>query len=97
MSNSDLSSSTYYDAIDTYLYNSNDDGELTLNINGYDTNIVAGDHIYLYWPNNIAAQNSTITKSLDSNVILHRKQAGTKFLELFITCLERFDMFLKQY
>ena len=61
--NSDLSSSTYYDSIDTYLYNSNDDGELTLNINTVDTSIVAGDHIYLYWPNDIAAQNSTITKT----------------------------------
>lgn len=63
---SDLNETSYYTSVNTYLYNSNDDGELTLNFSA-DTTIVAGDYIYLKWPNNIAAQNSTITKSLDSN------------------------------
>ena len=82
--NSDLSSPTYYDAVASYFYNSNDDGELTLNITTGNTSIVAGDHIYLYWPNNIDAQNSQISKTTSSqgSTSLMIKMAAVSYTHL---------------
>ena len=87
---SDLNSSTYYDSVSTYLYNTNDDGELTLNLSGT-TSLVAGDYIYLNWPTTVPAQNSQISKTLTGipsdhtattmkmNTPVHELYEGMKF------------------
>ena len=59
---------SYSLAVSSYEYNNNNDGELTLYI-GTDTKLEVNDFIYLNWPNNIGAQNSTITKTVSSSLI----------------------------
>lgn len=75
--NSELSNSTYYDSVSTYLYNSNDNGELTLNFSA-GTSLVAGDYIYLNWPSTVPAQNDQISKTL-TNVVADHTATKLKF------------------
>ena len=78
---------SYKTDITSYLYNGSDDGLLTLNMSA-NTNLVAGDYIYMYWPNNIPAQNSQITKVVQSitdslkfrtTLPIHELYEGMKF------------------
>jgi len=76
----------YKTDITSYLYNGSDDGILTLNMSA-NTNLAAGDYIYLYWPNNIPAQNNQITKSvyrindttIQSTTAIHELYEGMKY------------------
>ena len=70
---SDSSDYTDYDlACGSYKYNNNNNGELTLYFS-LDTKVEAGDYIYLSWPNNIAAQNNQISRTIQSST------SGTTF------------------
>ena len=78
---------SYKTDITSYLYNGSDDGLLTLNMSA-NTNLVAGDYIYMYWPNSIPAQNSQITKVVQSitdslrfrtTLPIHELYEGMKF------------------
>jgi len=53
----------YKTDVTSYLYNSNDDGELVLNMSS-NTNIEEDDFIFLRWPNSVPAQNAQITKTV---------------------------------
>ena len=56
---------SYNTIVSSYLYNDNDDGVLELNL-ATTTTLEVGDYIHLKWPNNIVAQNSQITKVVQS-------------------------------